>query len=156
MNLQRAGGPHQRRAAHQVGLHISVELHNRAGWRAAHQGWLADCTRAGRRAALKGGPAGCRTGRASGLQKRVGCAYIRVGALYKTADRSMQGRIALNIIKIASFRRSSRCATWRAVRYNIARTSCFENDNLSSLLHALEFFAARATAKQNNTPSYRY
>jgi len=52
--------------------------------------------------------------------------------------------------------RSSRCATWQAVRYNIARTSCFENDDLSSLLHALEFFAAWATAKQNHTPSYRY
>jgi len=26
----------------------------------------------------------------------------------------------------------------------------------SSLLHAVEFFAARATAKQNNAPSYRY
>jgi len=77
-------------------------------------------------------------------------------ALYKMADRSMQWRTALNIIEIDSFRRSSRCATWRAVRYNIARTSCFKNDDLSSLLHALELFAARATAKQNNSPSYRY
>jgi len=35
-------------------------------------------------------------------------------ALYKMADRSMQWRTALNIIEIDSFRRSSRCATWRA------------------------------------------
>ena len=34
------------------------------------------------------------------------------------ADRSMQGRTALNIIEIASFRRSSRCATWRGDETN--------------------------------------
>jgi len=60
------------------------------------------------------------------------------------------------VIEIPSFRRSLRCATWRAVGYNIARTSCFENDDLSSPLHTLKFFAARATVKQNNTPIYRY
>ena len=39
-------------------------------------------------------------------------------ALYNMADRSMQGRTALNIIEIASFRRSSRCAKWRGDETN--------------------------------------
>jgi len=116
--------------------------------RAAAQGGLHTYTC--RRAVEKGGPFDSRTDCVKNIYFSQLQTFI---ALYKMADRSMQGRTALSIIEIASFRRSSRCATWRAVRYNIARTSCFENDDLSSLLHALEFFAARATAKQNNTPS---
>jgi len=98
------------------------------------------------------------------LQNRAGERAAEQGGLHiYTGRRALEKGVpsysrtdCVKIIILASFRRSSRCATWRAVRYNIARTSCFENDDLSSLLHALEFFAARATAKQNNTPSYRY
>jgi len=109
--------------------------------------------RADQPAAEQGGPFDNRT---DGVKNYYFSQLQTFIALYKMADRSMQGRTALNIIEIASFRCSSRCATWRAVRYNIARTSCFENDDLSSLLHALEFCAARATAQENNLPSYRY
>ena len=209
---ERAGGPCFQFENIKGGLHISVELHNRAGSRAALKGRLAGCTTerpAGCRwAALQDGlhiRAGCTTERASGMHKRAGRRAAEIGELQNRAgqraaeqgglliytcrravekggpfdsrtdcvkndyfsqfqasitvyimpDVSMQGRTALNIIEIATFRRSSGCATWRAVRYNIARTSCFENDDFSSLLHTLEFFAVRATAKQSNTPSYR-
>jgi len=123
------------------------------GWRAAqHSGRRAALkgrlhNRAGRREALKSGPAGCTKGLAGGLQKTASFKKGRASglhiytcwravekcepldsrtdcvknyyfsqlqtfiALYKMADRSMQGRTALNIIEIASFRRSSRCAT---------------------------------------------
>jgi len=127
------------------------ELQNRACQQVAEQGGLHTYTC--RRAVEKGGTFDSRTDCVKTYYFSQLQTFI---ALYKMADRSMQERSALNIIEIASFRCSSRCATRRAVRYNIARTSCFENDDLSSLLHALEFFAARGTAKQNNTSSYRY
>ena len=100
-----------------------------ASWRAALKGGLD--IRAGRRAALKGGPAGCRKRRAAeqgglhiytcrravekggSFDSRTDCVknyffsqlqmFI---ALYNMAERSMQGRTALNIIELASFRRS--------------------------------------------------
>ena len=104
---------------------------------------MLSCTTAGRRAALKGGPAGCRKRQAAeqgglhiytcrravekggSFDSRTDCVknyffsqlqmFI---ALYNMAERSMQGRTALNIIEIASFRRSSRCATWRGDETN--------------------------------------
>ena len=111
-------------------------LRNRVGRRDAVKSGPAGCTKGWASGLQK--TANYRTGRASGLyiytcrravekgglfDTRADCdknsyfsqfqTYI---ALYKMADRSMQGRTALNIIEIASFRRSSRCATWRAVR----------------------------------------
>jgi len=101
------------------------------GWLAALKGGLHN--RAGRRTALKGGLAGRRTGQASGLHINMCWRAVEKGGpfdtraellfsqlqtfitLYKMADRSMQGRTALNIIEIASFRCSSGCATWRAI-----------------------------------------
>jgi len=106
-----------------------------------------------RRAAEKGGPFDTRADCVKSYYFSQLQTFI---ALYKMSVLSMQGRTALNIIEIANFKRSSCCATWRAVRYNIARTSCFENDDLSRLLHAVKFLAARATVKQNNTPSNWY
>ena len=105
------------------------------------------------RAAEKGGPFDTRT---DCVKNYYFCQFQTFIALYKMADRSMEGWTALNIIEIATFRRSSRSATWLAVRYKITRTSCFENDDLSNRLHTVESVAARANAKQNNTPSYRY
>ena len=81
------------------GLHISVELHNRAGRRAALKGGPAGCTterpagctkgraaqQSGRRTALKSGPTDCIKGRAGGLQKTARCRTGRAEHIYVPA-----------------------------------------------------------------------
>jgi len=96
----RAGGLQKlagRRAAEQSGLQKKGGPHINACWRAAEKGGpfdtRADCVKNYYFSQLK--------------------TFI---ALYKMADRSMEGWTALNIIEIATFRCSSRCATWMAVR----------------------------------------
>ena len=119
-------------------------LHNRAGRRAALKGGLQN--RAGQQAAEKGRAGGLHMNTCRRAAEKDGSFDTRADwfknyyfsqlqtfiALYKMADRSLRGRTSFNTIEIASFRRSSRCATWRAFRYNIARTSCFENDDLAA------------------------
>ena len=94
---ERAGGCTKRRAG---------GLHNRAGRRAALKGGPAGCRK--RRAAEQGGPAGCRTGRAAHIYLPAGCS--------KRAGRSIAGRTVLKLIILASFRRSSRYTKRRTVR----------------------------------------
>ena len=126
-----------RRAAQQswsVGCttELASGLHNRAGRWAAQKGGPAVCRNwqageqqmqklAGRRphinacwrAAENGGPFDTR---ADCVKNYYFCQLQTFIALYKMADRSMDGWTALNIIEIATFRCSSRCATWMAVR----------------------------------------
>ena len=80
--------------------------------------WIFDgpvgCTSG--RTAQQSGPVGCTKDRAGWLQIRTGCTTEWAGRLQKRAGRSVPGRIALKIITLASFRRSSRYTKWRTVR----------------------------------------